>query len=104
TYEETAIFTQAIAFTVEGAYSNLFTTERMKKNRHGRLYIDYVQHGKDKTIIAPYSPRRTEEGTVATPLFWEEVTEDLRPEQFHIGNVIERVKELGCPFRNYDEI
>lgn len=103
TYEDTAIFTQAIAFTVEGAYPNLFTTERMKKNRHDRLYIDYVQHGKDKTIIAPYSSRRTEEGTVATPLYWEEVNENLRPEQFLINNVLERVQELGCPFRNYNE-
>ncbi|MFD1168649.1 DNA ligase D [Oceanobacillus caeni] len=103
TYDETAVFTQAVAYTVEGAYPNLFTTERMKKKRKGRLYIDYIQHGKDKTIIAPYSPRRTREGTVATPLYWEEVNENLRPEHFHIKNVLSRVKELGCPFRYYEE-
>ena len=76
---------------------------RLKKNRQGRLYIDYVQHGKDKTIIAPYSPRSTNEASVATPLFWEEVTEELRPEQFTIANVIERVQTLGCPFATYFE-
>ncbi|WP_068673894.1 DNA ligase D [Oceanobacillus sp. Castelsardo] len=103
TYDETAVFTQAVAYTVEGAFPHLFTTERMKKKRQGRLYIDYVQHGKDKTIIAPYSPRRTKEGTVATPLYWEEVNENLRPEQFHIKNVLSRVKELGCPFRYVEE-
>ncbi|MFD1852240.1 DNA ligase D [Oceanobacillus bengalensis] len=101
TYDETAIFTQAIAYTVESAYPDLFTTERMKKKRNGRLYIDYVQHAKDKTIIAPYSPRRTDEGTVATPLLWEEVQEALRPEQFTIGNVVERVQTLGCPWKDY---
>jgi bifunctional non-homologous end joining protein LigD len=88
---------------VEGAYPDIFTTERMKKKRNGRLYIDYVQHGKDKTLIAPYSPRKTKEATVAAPLFWDEVEEGLRPEQFTIKNVVERVQTHGCPFENYAE-
>ncbi len=102
-YEETGLFTQAIAYTVEGAYPEIFTTERMKKKRNGRLYIDYVQHGKDKTLIAPYSPRKTKEATVAAPLFWKEVEDELRPEQFTIKNVMDRVQSLGCPFANYME-
>ena len=101
TYDQTALFTQAIAWTVENAYPDLFTTERLKKKRNGRLYIDYVQHGKDKTIIAPYSTRKTEDATVSTPLFWEEVVQGLRPEQFTIENVVERVHVLGCPFAGY---
>ncbi|GAB2551648.1 DNA ligase D [Gracilibacillus alcaliphilus] len=104
TYDETAVFTQAIAWTLEHAYPDLFTTERLKKNRKGRLYIDYVQHGQDKTLIAPYSPRMTKEGTVSTPLYWHEVNEDLTPAAFTIGNVIERVREIGCPFTEYFEV
>ncbi|WP_249869372.1 DNA ligase D [Oceanobacillus saliphilus] len=104
TYEETATFTQAIAWTIENSYPDLFTTERMKKKRHDRLYIDYVQHGKDKTIIAPYSPRMTDEGTIATPLFWNEVKEGLLPTQFTLENGIDRVQELGCPFADYFKI
>ncbi len=103
TYEETAIFTQAIAFTIEKSYPDKFTTERMKNKRNGRLYIDYVQHGKDKTIIAPYSPRKTMEGTVATPLFWEEVDSDLDPTIFTIDTVVERVKQYGCPFGEFEK-
>src|SRR5699024_5633455 len=102
TYDETALFTQAIAWTVENAYPQLFTTERLKRNRHGRLYIDYVQHGKDKTLIAPYSPRKTADATVATPLFWHEVKEGLTPDMFTIENVVERIQILGCPFWGYD--
>ncbi|WP_245835821.1 DNA ligase D [Virgibacillus ndiopensis] len=102
-YDETAIFTQAIAWTIEKEFPKHFTTERLKKNRRERLYIDYVQHGRDKTLIAPYSPRKTAEATVATPLYWEEVKEGLAPEQFTINNVAERVKLLGCPFTGYFE-
>ncbi|MBO1002579.1 DNA ligase D [Pseudogracilibacillus auburnensis] len=97
-YEQTAIFTEAIAKTVEKAGPNLFTTERFKKNRGEKLYIDYVQHGKNRTIVAPYSPRKTEEATVATPLYWEEVKEDLHPTRFTIKNVVERVQTFGCPW------
>jgi bifunctional non-homologous end joining protein LigD len=101
TYDETGVFTQAIAYTIENQHPDLFTTERMKNKRNGRMYIDYVQHGKDKTLIAPYSTRKTPDGTVATPLYWDEVTEDLRPEMFTIENVVQRVQNLGCPFHNY---
>ena len=103
-YEETALFTQAVAWTVERMDPEKFTTERFKKKRGGRLYIDYVQHGKDKTLIAPYSPRKTTDATVAMPLFWEEVTRDLRPEPFTLDSVIVLVQERGCPFMNYFEI
>lgn len=46
----------------------------------------------------------TTEGTVATPLFWEEVNEELYPTLFTIDNVMERVQQLGCPFDNYFEM
>lgn len=103
TYDETGTFTQAIAWTIENEYPTMFTTERLKKKRKDRLYLDYVQHGKDKTIITAYSPRKTAEASVATPLFWEEVKEGLTPEMFTINNVIERVQTYGCPFNGYFE-
>ncbi|KNE21484.1 DNA ligase D [Virgibacillus pantothenticus] len=104
TYEDTALFTQTIAFTLEGTFPALFTTERFKHKRNDKLYIDYVQHGKGKTIIAPYSPRKTSEGTVAMPLFWNEVTDDLTPQNFTIKNVVELVKERGCPWQSYEAV
>src|SRR5699024_3474304 len=103
-YEETAVLTEAIAKTLVQTKPSLFTTERMKKNREGELYIDYVQHGENKTIIAPYSPRKTEEATIATPLFWHEVNNSLRPEQFTIQHVVKRVQTLGCHWLFYDEV
>ena len=100
-YQDTAVFTQAIAETLVQQYPHLFTIERLKKKRQGRLYIDYVQHGEGKTIIAPYSPRMTQHASVATPLYWDELQEDLVPHQFTIQNVLERVQTHGCPFQDY---
>nr|WP_164667526.1 DNA ligase D [Virgibacillus doumboii] len=103
TYEETGVFTQAIAWTLEQEYPDLFTTERLKNKRGDRLYIDYLQHGKDKTLVAPYSPRKRDDATVAAPLFWEEVNDDLAPSLFTIENTVERIHVNGCPFAAYFE-
>jgi bifunctional non-homologous end joining protein LigD len=73
----------------------------MKKNRGNRLYVDYIQHGEGKTIVAPYSLRGNDYAGVATPLFWKEVDEKLRPEFFTMQTVLTRVKSQGDPFKNY---
>ncbi|GAA0494051.1 DNA ligase D [Salinibacillus aidingensis] len=104
TYEETRAFTEAAAQLLVQKHPDDFTMERLKKNRGNRLYVDYVQHAEGKTIIAPYSPRSTEEGTVATPLYWEEVHEGLDPAQFTIKTVQQRILKAGSPMIKYKEI
>nr|WP_328286497.1 DNA ligase D [Ureibacillus manganicus] len=103
-YEDTRIFTEFVCMFLCMENPDKFTTERLKKNRHGKLYLDYVQHAEGKTIIAPYSTRGNELGCVATPLRWEEVTQKLRPELFTIPTVLERVKKEGDPFLHFREV
>ena len=100
-YVETRRFTEGLVRLLVKEEPGLFTIERLKKNRGNRLYLDYIQHAEGKTIIAPYSPRATKEATVAAPVFWEEVNESLNPTDFTIFNVVDRVKECGCPFYEY---
>ncbi|WP_368504343.1 DNA ligase D [Alkalihalophilus sp. As8PL] len=102
-YKETRIFSEFISHFLCEQSPDLFTVERLKKNRNGRLYVDYIQHDEGKTIIAPYSPRGHEKGLVATPLYWEEVTESLDPDQFTLPNVVERLRDQGDPFRTFNE-
>ncbi|SEJ50999.1 bifunctional non-homologous end joining protein LigD [Bhargavaea ginsengi] len=98
-YEDTRQFTSFAADYLCEQAPEHFTTERMKKKRGGRLYVDYVQHARGKTIIAPYSTRGSGHAPVATPLEWHELTEDLRPEMFTIRTVTERLRSKGDPFR-----
>jgi bifunctional non-homologous end joining protein LigD len=102
-YDQTRLFTSFIAQYLISKDPDSFTIERMKKNRGKRLYVDYVQHGEGKTIIAPYSPRGNQYATIATPLYWHEVNEKLSPQLFKINNVIERIKNEGNPFQGYFE-
>ncbi|MFP7169801.1 DNA ligase D [Terribacillus sp. 7520-G] len=102
-YEEAGTFTEALARLLVQQHPDLFTIERMKKNRHERLYIDYVQFGKGKTLPVPYTARKRTSGTVSTPLFWEEVNPGLTLDDFTIYTVPERIRQKGCPFASYEE-
>ncbi len=102
TWKDTALFTEFIANYLVSNYPDDFTIERLKKNRVGRLYVDYIQHAEGKTIIAPYSVRGNNDALVAAPLWWEEVNEDLSPMQFTMETVLARLEEKGCPFGQYE--
>lgn len=100
-YDDTRVFTSFFANYLCEKFPDLFTTERMKKNRGNRLYVDYIQHAEGKTIISPYSVRGNDHGTVAAPLFWDELTEQLDSQTFTMDFVIKRLKKRGCPMKNY---
>ncbi|MCH7321985.1 DNA ligase D [Solibacillus sp. MA9] len=100
-YDETSVFTEFVCKFLVEQYPQWFTTERLKKNRNNKLYLDYVQHREGKTIIAPYSARGNEKGLIATPLYWNEVNDFLRPDKFTIHTVLERIRVVGNPFRNF---
>ncbi|WP_172373591.1 DNA ligase D [Sporosarcina jiandibaonis] len=104
TYEETRIFTEFVCRFLCEQEPEWFTIERLKKNRNNKLYLDYVQHAEGKTIIAPYSPRGNEQGLIATPLYWDEVTDELRPALFPMSTVLERIKVNGDPFKSFRQI
>jgi bifunctional non-homologous end joining protein LigD len=99
---DTAPFLKTLAEWLVSQHPDWFTTERMKERRGDRLYVDYVQHHRKKTIISPYSVRGTPKGRVAAPLFWEELKESFQPDQFTMDFVRERVKKIGCPFQQFD--
>ncbi len=95
TWEETRIFTEFLAKFLVSYNPALFTIERLKKNRHGRLYVDFIQHAEGKTIIAPYSVRLPSKGLVAAPLYWHEINEQLNPKKFTIAEVNKRIETIG---------
>ncbi len=98
-YQETRTFAELIARLVVHQNSSLFTTPRpVAKRQTNRVYFDYLQNGKSKTIAAPYVLRAYRGAPVATPLEWSEVRHGLEPAQFHIGNVRERFAGKGDLF------
>lgn len=103
TYEQTRIFTTFVCDILIAQAPDRFTTERLKKNRGKRLYLDDVQYQAGKTIIAPYSPRIQPSATIAAPLYWEELNHSLSPTQFTLTTVLKRIESIGDPFRPIHE-
>jgi len=98
-YEESRTFAEILARLVERDRPELFTAPRaVSKRQKGRVYFDWMQNGKSKTIAAPYVLRAYPGAPVATPLDWSEVQAGLTPGQFNIYNAPERFARTGDLF------
>jgi bifunctional non-homologous end joining protein LigD len=99
TYDQTRTFAEVIARIAVRRKPELFTTPRsVAKRERNRVYFDWVQNAKSKTIAAPYVLRAYPGAPVATPLEWDEVRKGLDPRQFNIANAVERFREKGDLF------
>lgn len=95
TFDELRTVGHFVGMFVTEKHPELFTLERLKKNRGDKIYFDYLQHYQGKTLAAPYTPRARPGATVSTPLHWEEVDSNVAPTDFHLLNIEERLARHG---------
>jgi DNA ligase D len=94
----------AFAREVERRAPDLVTTTWWRKDRDpGALFVDYNQNSRDHTIASAYSVRGVPEGTVSTPITWDEV-DDVEPRECTIATVPERFRKLGDLHAGIDEV
>ncbi|ADB34301.1 DNA polymerase LigD, polymerase domain protein [Kribbella flavida DSM 17836] len=85
----------AFAREVERRAPDDVTTTWWRKDRDpAKLFVDFNQNARDHTIAAAYSVRGNPEGTVSTPIRWDEI-DDVDPREFTIATVPARFAELG---------
>jgi DNA ligase D len=71
------------------------TTTWWRKDRDpAAVFVDYNQNARDHTIAAAYSVRGNPEGTVSTPIRWDEVS-TVEPRDLTIATVPARYAQLG---------
>jgi bifunctional non-homologous end joining protein LigD len=98
-YDETRTFAELLARLAAHEKPDLFTTPRtVSKRQTNRVYFDYLQNAKSKTIAAPYVLRAYPGAPVAAPLEWSEVRPGLLPLQFTLANARERFGAKGDLF------
>lgn len=76
---------------------NKVTIERMKKNREGKVYFDWLQMWHGKSMITVYSARAVKSAAVSTPIEWNELGK-IRPEMFTLKNIAARLEQKGDLF------
>jgi len=101
----TQVRSAALAFAreVQRRAPDLVTTAWWRRDRPATaLFVDYNQNARDHTIACAYSVRGVVEGTVSTPLRWEEV-DDVEPGDCTIATVPARFARLGDVHAGIDE-
>lgn len=66
------------------------TTEFLKKNRKGRVFVDWLRNAPTATVVVPFSLRPRAGAPVAVPLKWEELDTAV-PDGYRIGTIEERL-------------
>jgi bifunctional non-homologous end joining protein LigD len=97
THEDARAFARHVGTAVAVALPEV-TVERTPAKRRGRLYLDCLQNGPGKTIVAPYSPRARDGAPVSAPLAWSEVTRRLDPSRFTMRTMPRRLERAGDLF------
>ena len=93
----------AFAREVERRAPDEATTTWWRKDRDPKkLFVDYNQNARDHTIASAYSVRGVPEGTVSTPISWDEI-DDVDPREFTIATVPARFAKLGDLHAGIDE-
>ena len=104
TWDYTQVRHAAIAFAreVERRVPALATTNWWKEERGEKVFLDYNQNARDRTVAGAYSVRARPNAPVSTPLTWEELT-TADPADFTIRTVPARFAKLGDVHATIDD-
>ena len=87
----------AAARELERRMPQQVTTAWWKEERGSRVFVDFNQANRDRTIAGAYSPRALAHAPVSCPIGWEEL-ESADPADFTVLTVPERLKTVGDPW------
>jgi bifunctional non-homologous end joining protein LigD len=73
THEQGRMIGELLAREVVKRVPDIATTMRVISQREGKVYIDFLQNGHGKLLVAPYCVRPVEGAPVSAPLLWSEV-------------------------------
>jgi DNA ligase D len=76
------------------------TTNWWKEERGTKIFLDFNQANRDRTMAGAYSPRALPHASVSTPITWDELpTAD--PKSFTILTVPDRLVSVGDPWASF---
>jgi len=94
TYEQSRTLGGLLARVIAAELPDTATVTRQVQKRDGKVYLDYVQNGQGRLLVAPFSARPLPGAPVSMPLKWSEVTPKLDIKKFTIKTAPARMKKL----------
>ena len=78
-----------------------FLITATKKDRTGRIFLDYLRNDRLSTAVAPLSTRARPHATVSMPIDWSQVRSGLDPSRYTLRSV-PALLEKSKAWRDYD--
>lgn len=94
THDQGKTLGELLARVVVARLPETATITRAVRRREGKVYVDYLQNGHGKLLVAPFSARAEPAASVSMPLGWHEVNRGLSNERFTIENAPRRMARL----------
>ncbi|MFL5875661.1 MAG: DNA polymerase domain-containing protein, partial [Solirubrobacteraceae bacterium] len=92
----------AVARELERRRPDILTAAWWKEERGERVFVDYNQNARDRTVASAYSVRPTPDARVSCPITWDEVP-DVEPRELRLDTVPDRLRTFGDPAADIDE-
>ncbi|MFF3418282.1 non-homologous end-joining DNA ligase [Streptomyces sp. NPDC002698] len=92
----------AVGRELERRMPDQVTTAWWKEERGEKIFVDYNQTARDRTMASAYSVRPRPHAPVSAPLRWDEVR-DARPRDFDLATMPARFAELGDVHADMDD-
>lgn len=87
---------QHLAGLIAGVYPGKTTVERTVVKRAGKIYLDYLQNARGRTMAFQYSLRPLPGAPVSTPLLWEEIeSNQVKPMAYNLRTIFQRLEKYG---------
>lgn len=93
----------ALGRELERRMPDQVTMSWWKEERGTRVFVDYNQMARDRTIASAYSIRPNPRATVSAPLTWDELP-DVRPDDFDLATMPARFAEVGDRHSGIDDV
>lgn len=97
TYDEVRAMAEVVGRFVASGRPRDVTLEWSVKRRTGKIFFDYNQNARGRSLSAAYSPRRHAEGSVSMPLAWDDLPR-IYPTDFTLRTVPDLLEQHGDPW------
>ncbi|HEY0684230.1 MAG TPA: DNA ligase D [Steroidobacter sp.] len=81
-WPEAKAFAQGVCVRMAEDNPDLYVVNMSKKQRGGRIFLDYLRNDRMSTAVAPLSPRMREGATVSMLVNWSQVKAGLDPTRY----------------------
>jgi bifunctional non-homologous end joining protein LigD len=101
TYEQVLTAASAVTRLARHREPSLFTFDMRRARRRGKILIDVLRNRRGATLVSPYSVREYAGATISMPLDWADLERSTYPEDFHLRNARDRLRERGDPLAGF---